>query len=147
MDDEFDDARPDSEGPDYPISSSEAVTDGVHVKVRAQYSPEHSEPANSRWFFLYSIRITNEGEHRVQLLTRHWIIVDATGKSQEVRGPGVVGEQPILATGQSFEYTSGCPLPTPFGNMRGSYEMQRPDGTRFRAAIALFDLKQPHALH
>lgn len=147
MDDDRDDARPDARDTGYPLSTSDALTDGIHVEVRAQYSPEHSQPASSRWFFLYTISITNEGEQRVQLLSRHWIIVDGTGKSQEVRGPGVVGQQPILAPGQSFEYTSGCPLATPFGNMRGSFEMQRPDGTRFRAAIALFELTQPHALH
>ena len=124
-----------------------AATEGVHVAVRAHYSPEHSAPANSRWFFLYTIRITNQGDEQVQLLSRHWIIVDGTGKSQEVHGPGVVGEQPILAPGQSFEYTSGCPLPTPFGSMTGSYEMVRGEGERFQAAIALFELKQPFALH
>lgn len=146
QDDEFDD-RDERESGDYPISTSEALTEGVQVQVRAQYSPEHSEPIASRWFFVYTIRITNGSEQNVQLLNRHWVIVDGTGKSQEVRGPGVVGEQPELAPGQSFEYTSGCPLPTPFGSMQGSYEMLRAGGDRFRAAIARFELRQPGALH
>lgn len=147
--DEIDDSRP-REGDDengYPVSISSASTEGIRVDVRARYSPEHSDPVNSRWFFLYTIRITNEGERDVQLLSRHWVIVDGTGKSQEVRGPGVVGEQPALRPGESFEYTSGCPLPTPFGSMQGSYEMVRGNGDRFQAAIALFELTQPRALH
>ena len=146
QDDELDDQN-EREGEDYPISTSEASTEGVQVQVRAQYSPEHSEPTASRWFFVYTIRITNRSEQNVQLLNRHWVIVDGTGKSQEVRGPGVVGEQPELAPGQSFEYTSGCPLPTPFGSMQGSYEMLGAGGERFRAAIARFELRQPGALH
>ena len=143
MDDDFD-----AEGATpYPVSTSEATTEGVRVEVRAQYSPDHSKPAESRWFFLYTIRISNESEASVRLESRQWIIVDATGQSQEVRGPGVVGEQPELAPGQSFEYTSGCPLPTPFGSMQGSYEMVREGGQRFQAAIARFELREPGALH
>jgi len=145
------DSESDDQGPDeasgYPIYTSEATTEGVRVDVRAQYSPEHSDPTGSRWFFLYTIRITNESSDAVQLLSRHWVIADSTGKSQEVRGPGVVGEQPQLAPGQSFEYTSGCPLSTPFGSMQGSYEMVRASGERFQAAIARFELRQPRALH
>jgi ApaG protein len=83
----------------------------------------------------------------VQLISRHWIITDANGKVEEVHGPGVVGEQPILATGQSFEYTSGCPLTTPFGTMHGSYQMTTMTGGRFDAQIAAFTLSEPHALH
>ena len=130
-----------------PITTSEALTHGVRVAANARYSAEHSAPENSEWFFLYTIRITNEGGQAVQLLTRHWIIVDGAGNTEEVHGPGVVGETPTLDPGQTFEYTSGCPLPTPFGSMAGSYEMVCEDGTRFEAEIAMFELRQPIAIH
>ena len=126
---------------------SEAVTEGLRVSVRARYSPEHSAPATSRWFFLYTITIANEAELTSQLINRHWTIIDGTGHAQEVHGPGVVGEQPVLAPGQSFEYTSGCPLPTPFGSMAGRFEMKREDGTAFDAEVALFQLIQPGSIH
>jgi ApaG protein len=132
---------------DFFESTSEAETQHVRVRVRARYSPEHSSPAASRWFFLYTIRITNEGEATVQLLNRHWTIIDGTGHTEEVHGPGVVGEQPVLESGQAFEYTSGCPLPTPFGSMAGSFDMQRADGTRFEAEVAIFQLIQPGSIH
>ena len=128
-------------------TTSEAETAGVRVLIRARFSPEHSDPPASRWFFLYTIEISNVGDTTVQLLNRHWTIVDATGHTEEVHGPGAVGEQPILEPGQSFEYTSGCPLPTPFGSMAGSFEMQRADGTRFEAEAALFQLIQPGSIH
>ena len=96
---------------------------------------------------LYTVRITNEGTSTAQLLTRHWIITDATGKVEEVKGPGVIGEQPVLQQGQSFEYTSGCPLTTPFGSMRGTYQMKTPDGDEFDAEIEEFILREPHAMH
>ena len=128
-------------------SRSEAVTDGLRVEVTAEYSPDHSQPANNNWFFLYTIRISNEGDETCQLVSRHWIIRDATGKIEEVRGDGVVGEQPVLEPGDSFEYTSGCPLPTPFGSMAGVFDMQRPDGTGFEAEVALFQLMQPGSIH
>ncbi|MEZ4333262.1 MAG: Co2+/Mg2+ efflux protein ApaG [Myxococcota bacterium] len=128
-------------------TGSEALTEGVRVHVRARYSPEHSSPPTSRWFFLYTITISNESEETVQLLNRHWTIVDATGHAEEVHGPGVVGEQPVLQPGQRFEYTSGCPLPTPFGSMAGTYEMIRRNGTRFEAEVALFQLIQPGSIH
>jgi ApaG protein len=128
-------------------TSSDALTSGVRVNVRARFSPEHSSPAASRWFFLYTIRITNIGETTVQLLNRHWTIIDGTGHTQEVHGPGVVGEQPTLEPNTSFEYTSGCPLPTPFGSMAGIFEMQRGDGTQFDAEVALFQLIQPGSIH
>jgi ApaG protein len=106
-------------------TTSEAETGGVRVRVRARYSDEHSSPSSSRWFFLYTIRISNEGDTIVQLLNRHWTIVDGTGHTEEVHGPGVVGEQPALEPGQAFEYTSGCPLTTPFGSMAGTFDMQQ----------------------
>ncbi|HIF93468.1 MAG: Co2+/Mg2+ efflux protein ApaG [Myxococcales bacterium] len=128
-------------------TSSETETAGVRVQIRAHYSPEHSNPSASRWFFLYRIRISNVGDTTVQLRNRHWTIVDGTGHTEEVHGPGVVGEQPTLEPGQSFEYTSGCPLPTPFGSMAGSFDMQRADGTQFEAEAALFQLIQPGSIH
>ncbi len=127
--------------------SSETVTRGVRVRVKSQYDPSRSRPNQQQWFFLYTIQISNEGEETVQLISRHWIITDANGKVEEVQGPGVVGEQPVLATGQSFEYTSGCPLTTPFGTMHGTYQMTTTSGTRFDAQIAAFTLSEPHALH
>lgn len=128
-------------------TGSEAETAGVRVRIHARYSPEHSDPPMSRWFFLYTIQISNVGDTTIQLLNRHWTIIDGTGHTQEVHGPGVVGEQPILEPGQSFEYTSGCPLPTPFGSMAGNFEMQRADGTLFEAEAALFQLIQPESIH
>jgi ApaG protein len=128
-------------------SSSEATTEGVHIHVSARYSGEHSSPLTNHWFFLYTIRITNEGSARVQLLSRHWLITDATGELREVQGEGVVGKQPVLEPGEAFEYTSGCPLETPFGNMEGTYEMVREDGSRFEARIARFELSEPISLH
>jgi len=97
--------------------------------------------------FAYTIRITNEGDTRVQLVSRHWIITDANGREEEVRGAGVVGEQPVLRPGESFEYTSGCPLPTAFGSMRGTYQMITGEGEGFHAEIAPFALADPHAVH
>lgn len=129
------------------MSRSESVTDGLRVEVEARYSPEHSQPGANHWFFVYTIRISNEGTESCQLLSRHWIIRDATGRVEEVRGAGVVGEQPVLEPGDHFEYTSGCPLPTPFGSMEGSYEMVRESGGRFDAQIARFELREPRAIH
>jgi len=129
------------------VPASEAVTRGIRISVETQYDPTRSSPQQSQWFFLYTIRITNEGPVTAQLMTRHWIITDATGHVEEVKGPGVVGEQPVLAQGQSFEYTSGCPLTTPFGSMRGSYQMTTVDGEQFDAEIAEFILREPHAMH
>jgi len=127
--------------------TSEAVTRGVRVRVYSEYAPERSQPSKNQWFFLYTITIANEGTGSVQLLTRHWVITDATGHVEEVRGPGVVGKQPILKPGESFEYTSGCPLTTPFGTMEGTYQMVDEKGDRFDAAIAPFTLSEPYTVH
>ena len=127
--------------------TSEAVTQGVRVRVVSRYDPSRSNPHQNQWFFLYTITITNEGSVTVQLISRHWIITNANGKVEEVKGPGVVGEQPVLAPGQSFEYTSGCPLTTLFGTMHGTYQMITAKGERFDATIAPFTLSEPHALH
>jgi len=127
--------------------TSDAVTRGVRVHVESQYDPDRSEPSKGQWFFLYSITITNEGSETVQLLTRHWIITDGSGKVEEVRGPGVVGKQPILKTGESFEYTSGCPLTTAFGVMEGTYQLVTESGDRFDAKVAPFTLSEPYTVH
>ena len=127
--------------------TSEAVTRGVRVQVYSQYDAERSEPAKNQWFFLYTITILNEGTETVQLLTRHWIITDGNGKVEEVRGPGVVGKQPTLKTGESFEYTSGCPLTTPFGLMEGTYQMAGANGEKFDVKIAPFTLSEPYTVH
>lgn len=127
--------------------TSEAFTRGVRVRVRSTHDSDRSRPSQSQWFFLYTITITNEGMETVQLLTRHWIITDATGHVEEVRGPGVVGEQPTLTPGESFEYTSGCPLTTPFGTMKGTYQMVTAGGERFDAEIAEFELSEPYTVH
>lgn len=123
-------------------TTSEAITRGVRVSVTARYSPEYSDQSRRKWFFLYTIRITNEGSRTVQLLNRHWIITDANGEVEEVRGPGVVGQQPVLKQGESFEYTSGCPLETSFGSMEGSYEMLLDGGETFNATVAGFALRE-----
>lgn len=128
--------------------TSEAVTRGVRVRVVSEYAPDRSEPAKNQWFFLYNVTITNEGTDTVQLLTRHWIIKDGTGHVEEVRGPGVIGKQPILKPGESFDYTSGCPLSTPFGVMEGTYQMIALGGDdRFDAKIAPFTLSEPYTVH
>ena len=129
------------------MSTSRAITNGICVSVEAEYSPERSIPERSYWFFLYTVTIANESDQTVQLMSRHWIITDATGKQQEVRGPGVVGEQPVLDPGESFEYTSGCPLSTPFGSMVGTYRLVAEDETEFDVAIGRFELREEMAIH
>ena len=127
--------------------TSEAVTHGVRVRVESQFDPDRSDPSKSQWFFLYSVTISNEGSETVQLQTRHWIITDGTGKVEEVRGPGVVGKQPTLKPGESFEYTAGCPLPPAFGVMEGTYQMVASSGAHFDAKIAPFTLSEPYTVH
>ena len=129
------------------MSTSECVTDGLRVRVESRFSPEHSDPRANQWFFLYTITISNESDETCQLLTRHWQIRDATGKEEEVKGPGVVGEQPVLEPGDSYEYTSGCPLETPYGSMEGTYGMVWEGGTQFDAVIARFELREPSSVH
>ena len=123
------------------------MTRGIRVQVQAQFSPARSHPDQHHWFFLYTVSISNESDQTARLVTRHWVINDASGQVEEVRGPGVVGQQPVIEPGQSFEYTAGCPLTTPYGSMRGSYQMVTADGSRFDAEIAEFALRAPFTVH
>ena len=120
-----------------------ATTDGVTVRVSVSYLPEQSEPERGRWFWAYHIRLENEGTETVQLLTRHWVITDGRGARHSVEGEGVVGEQPVIEPGASFDYVSGCPLTTPSGAMRGSYRMVAEDGSAFDVDIPPFALIAP----
>lgn len=126
---------------------SDAVTGGIRVEVLSRHSPENSRPNQDEWVFQYTVRITNQGPETVQLLTRHWIITDAFEHTEEVRGPGVIGEQPVLAPGESFKYSSWCPLKTPTGRMHGTYQMVRTDGTQFDIDIAPFALRARYTVH
>ena len=127
--------------------TSRANTRGVEITVQSRFVPERSEPDQEQWFFAYTVQIRNLGTETVQLVSRHWVITDANGEVEEVRGPGVVGEQPVLTPGESFEYTSACPLGTAFGTMHGSYRMVVRGGEEFDAEIAPFTLAEPHAVH
>jgi ApaG protein len=120
-----------------------AVTRRIEVTVEPNFLPERSSPERSRYFWSYTIVITNTGNETVQLRTRRWIITDANGRQQEVRGEGVVGEQPVIAPGEHFEYTSGVPLSTASGFMTGSYEMQSETGERFEIEVPTFSLDGP----
>jgi ApaG protein len=119
----------------------------IAVSTATQYLAEQSDEPASRYVFAYTITIRNAGSVPAQLISRHWIITDAQGLVQEVRGLGVVGAQPLLQPGESFEYTSGASIATPVGTMRGSYQMVAQDGTRFEAPIPLFTLSVPRVLH
>ena len=126
---------------------SEAITRGIRIQVNSVYLPDRSEPSLERYTFAYKVRISNESASGVKLVSRHWVITDGDGQVEEVSGPGVVGEQPHMAPGEGFEYTSFCPLPTVVGTMQGSYEMVEDSGERFDAEIAPFTLALPHALN
>lgn len=126
---------------------SSAVTRNIRVDVEPEYLPHQSDPKSGLWMFSYHVRIVNEGGEPVQLVSRHWVITDATGRVEDVRGPGVVGEQPVIRPGQSFEYRSGCPLPTPMGTMHGAYQMVTSRGERFDAEVAPFTLAEPYSLN
>jgi len=120
------------------------TTRSVTITVRPEYLEDQSKPDENHYVWAYHIRIENHGTRTVQLLTRYWRIVDSTGRTQEVRGPGVVGEQPVLHPGESFEYSSGTPLSTPSGIMVGSYQMTTDGGDKFEVAIPAFSLDSPH---
>ena len=128
-------------------TSSEAITNNVRVEAESQYAPERSQPFQNQWYFHYTIRTTNEGDDTVQLLSRHWIVTDATGRTEEAKGPGVVGEQPVLAPGETFQYTSGWPLKTATGIIRGTYQMVSADGRKFDIEIAPFALKARYTIN
>ena len=126
---------------------SEAITNGVKVRVSSRFLEERSNPQTNKFIFAYTVTITNTEAVPVQLVSRKWIIKDADGDIETVEGPGVVGEKPVLQPGQSFEYTSFCPLGTPFGTMEGHYNMVSADGSRFQARIAPFGLATPGPLN
>lgn len=126
---------------------SDTTTHGIRVQVESLYDENRSAPQESYYFFAYHVRISNVGSEPAQLLSREWIITDATGYQQRVQGPGVVGEQPLLAPGEAFEYTSFCPISTPVGSMHGSYRMVRDNGEAFDAVIAPFSLAVPNSVN
>jgi len=126
---------------------STALTNGIMVTVRSQYIPERSSVSGRQYAFAYTVTIANQGDVTARLESRHWIITDAGGNVEEVRGPGVVGMQPRLRPGESFEYTSWCVLATPSGEMRGTYQMITDGGAQFDAAIAPFHLGLPQTLN
>jgi ApaG protein len=126
---------------------SEALTNGILVEVKSEYLAERSSPSAHRYAFAYTVKISNQGGETAQLRSRHWLITDATGEVQEVRGEGVVGAQPVLAPGEFFEYTSWCVIATSSGSMRGSYQMVPVRGQPFDAEVAEFRLAMPHTLN
>ena len=127
--------------------SSTALTNGIMVTVKSEYIPERSSLSSRQFAFAYTVRIENQGDETAQLRSRHWIITDANGNVQEVRGDGVVGAQPVLRPGENFEYTSWCVLATPSGSMRGTYQMVTDRGQSFDADIAPFRLALPQTLN
>src|ERR1700724_1350945 len=127
----------------YDVRMYRAVTRQIVVTVEPNFLPERSSAENSQFFWSYTVVITNAGKETVQLRTRHWIITDASGRKQEVRGEGVVGEQPVLAPGERFKYTSGVPLPTALGIMAGRYQMVNESGERFEIDVPTFSLDSP----
>ena len=126
---------------------SDTTTRGIRVQVKSAYLPERSSPREASYLFMYNIRISNVGSETAQLISREWVITNADGEVERVKGPGVVGEQPVLPPGGSFEYTSYCPLKTPVGAMQGTYQMVTAQGEQFDAVIAPFTLAVPNALN
>lgn len=125
----------------------ETITRGIRITVQPEYMADRSDPSADNYLFAYHITIRNEGSEPVKLLSRHWIITDGSGREEQVRGPGVVGEQPHLSPGDGFRYTSACPLPTPVGTMHGSFQMVTDGGEQFDARIEPFTLASPGTLH
>ena len=128
-------------------NGSQATTRGVQVTVQSKYEEEQSDPANDRFLFSYRVRVENGGDETVQLISRRWVVTDGDGEEEVVEGPGVVGQQPVLPPGGSFEYSSFCPLTTMVGAMQGSYWMVSGDGESFEAEIAPFTLSVPGAVN
>ena len=129
------------------LRTSDTTTRGIRVQVESAYVPDRSSPQESSYFFVYHVRVSNVGEETTQLISREWIITDAEGEVERVKGPGVVGEQPVLSPGATFEYTSFCPLKTSVGSMHGTYQMLTAGGDKFDAVIAPFTLAMPNALN
>lgn len=128
-------------------SRSDKTTRGIRVQVESSYLPERSSEKESYYFFTYRVQVSNLGSETAQLMSREWVVTDADGRVQRVEGPGVVGEQPVLPPGGSFEYTSFCPLGTPVGSMHGHYRLRLSSGEQFAAEIAPFTLAVPHAVN
>ncbi|MBI4126023.1 MAG: Co2+/Mg2+ efflux protein ApaG [Deltaproteobacteria bacterium] len=128
-------------------TQSTAVTRGIKVEVQSRFAPERTEPAKGAYCFVYQVRLTNESSETVQLMSRYWVITDANGRIEEVQGAGVVGEQPVLEPGESYDYSSFCPLDTTEGVMQGAYQMVTADGEQFDVVIAPFALNRDEALH
>lgn len=126
---------------------SDAVTNGVRVEVLSRHADADSRPSQGDWVFEYTVRITNQGSDTIQLISRHWIITDGLDHTEEIRGLGVVGKQPVLGPGESFKYSSWCPLRTPTGVMHGTYQMVSADGKKFDIEIAPFALKARYTIH
>ena len=126
---------------------SDTITRGIRIQVRSEFLPERSSPREGQFWFQYHVRIANVGDEVAQLISREWIITNAEGEVEKVKGPGVVGEQPVLPPGGSFEYSSFCPLKTPVGSMQGSYQMITASGEQFDAMIAPFTLAVPNSLN
>jgi len=122
-------------------------TTDIVVKVTPHYLAEQSDPDRQQYVFAYRVNIENKSQQSIQIISRHWVITDGAGKVQEVRGLGVVGQQPVIPPGQGFEYTSGCPLPTPVGTMEGSYHCVDEQGVPFELPIEQFVLSMPRTLH
>ncbi len=129
------------------MPESSAITHGIRVDVVSSFAAEQSAPEEGHWFFLYQITILNRSERTVQLVSREWRITNADGRTEHVRGPGVVGQQPVLRPSEGFQYVSGCPLDTPVGTMAGAYQMVDEDGEPFDVEIAAFALADPMALN
>ena len=127
--------------------TSDTTTRGIRIHVESSYLADRSSPRDNQYLFAYHVRISNVGTETAQLVSREWIITSADGEVERVKGPGVVGEQPVLSPGAAFEYTSYCPLKTSVGSMQGSYQMTTADGEKFDAQIAPFTLAVPHALN
>jgi len=126
---------------------SDITTRGIRIQVESSYIEEKSAPQDDYYFFSYHVRISNSGQETAQLISREWIITNSDGEVERVEGPGVVGEQPVLAPGEEFEYTSFCPLRTNVGSMHGAYTMRTTDGNTFEAQIAPFTLAVPHVVN
>lgn len=137
----------DSSARSFMRGQSEKVTAGIRVNVESMYLRRHSKPEHGHYIFIYVVKITNESQDTVQLIDRHWVITDGYGRSDEVKGPGVIGETPRLMPGQSHTYHSFCPLSTPFGTMGGHYGMVNHEGVRFHVEVGLFNLIVPEEVN